>query len=57
MESQLDATTIARASAAILDVVDPISDVRGTREYRLRVIPALLRRAINRAVERAEATA
>jgi carbon-monoxide dehydrogenase medium subunit len=57
MESRLDANTIARTSAAILDVVDPISDVRGTREYRLRVIPALLRRAIDRAVERAGAPA
>jgi carbon-monoxide dehydrogenase medium subunit len=51
--SRLDADAIAGASAVISNVVDPISDVRGTREYRLRVIPSLLRRAIGRATERA----
>lgn len=55
--SWLDAHAIVRASAVVRGTVDPISDVRGTREYRLRVIPALLRRAIDRAVERAEAPA
>jgi carbon-monoxide dehydrogenase medium subunit len=55
--SRLDAEAVARASAVIRGIVEPISDVRGTREYRLRVIPALLRRAIDRAVERAGAPA
>jgi carbon-monoxide dehydrogenase medium subunit len=51
-----DADVVARVSAAIREAVNPISDVRGTREYRLRVIPSLVRRALRRAIERSGAS-
>jgi carbon-monoxide dehydrogenase medium subunit len=50
-----DCKAVIRVSSAIHAAVDPISDVRGTREYRLHVIPSLVRRAVERAVERGKA--
>jgi carbon-monoxide dehydrogenase medium subunit len=44
---------VANAAEALAAAVDPIDDVRGTRAYRLRVLPELLRRAVARAVVRA----
>jgi carbon-monoxide dehydrogenase medium subunit len=48
-----DAAAVERVTRAIQDSVDPISDVRGTRDYRLRVISSLVSRSLQRSVERA----
>jgi carbon-monoxide dehydrogenase medium subunit len=45
---------VANAAEAVAAAVDPIDDVRGTRAYRLHVLPELLRRAVARAVVRAK---
>jgi carbon-monoxide dehydrogenase medium subunit len=50
-----DADAIATAAKAVAAAVDPIDDVRGTRAYRLQVLPGLLDRAFARAVVRARA--
>lgn len=51
--TRLDDASVEEASAAIRAFVDPIDDVRGTRAYRLHVIPSLVRRALGRALGRA----
>lgn len=45
-------TTIARAAEALQALADPLDDVRGSADYRRRLIPGLLKRAV-RAVEAA----
>jgi CO/xanthine dehydrogenase FAD-binding subunit len=51
--SGCDPHAIEAACAALLDVASPIDDVRGTRRHRLRVLPVLARRVIERAWDRA----
>jgi carbon-monoxide dehydrogenase medium subunit len=53
--SPCDPKAVTNAAEALAAAVDPIDDVRGTRAYRLQVLPALLRRALARAVVRAHA--
>ena len=49
----LDEQSIAAASEAALRCACPIDDVRGTADYRRRVIPGLLMRAVRLCARRA----
>jgi carbon-monoxide dehydrogenase medium subunit len=44
--------TIDEASDAVADYVKPITDIRGTAEYRRDMCPVLMRRAIQTCLER-----
>ena len=50
--SKLDEVTINAASKAVYEAVKPITDVRGTSEYRKDMCPVLMRRAIDQCMER-----
>ncbi|MBT3283510.1 xanthine dehydrogenase family protein subunit M [Candidatus Bathyarchaeota archaeon] len=50
--SKLDKETIKAASKAVYEAVKPITDVRGTAEYRKDMCPVLMRRAIDQCLER-----
>ncbi len=47
----LDDDAIAAAAAILVAASDPLDDVRGSAEYRLMLIPELLKRAVRRAGE------
>ena len=49
---ELTAENIKEASEAVKDYVKPITDVRGTEEYRRDMCPVLMRRALQTCVER-----
>lgn len=49
----LDDEAIGRAAQAVLDDISPLDDVRGSADYRRRVIPGLVRRAVATCAERA----
>ena len=49
----LDCEALDAGAAAVLEIISPIDDVRGSAAYRRRVIPQLLRRAVHRCAERA----
>ncbi len=42
----LDAATLAKAGAMLAEASDPVDDVRGSAQYRRRVIPRLLAKAV-----------
>jgi carbon-monoxide dehydrogenase medium subunit len=48
-----DEAEIARAAELAAEASDPASDIRGTAEYKKRVVKLLLTRALQRATERA----
>ena len=48
--SALGEDVIAKAGALLADECDPIDDVRGSAEYRLMLVPRLLREALETAV-------
>ena len=50
--SKLDDETVKAASDAVYEAVKPITDVRGTAEYRKDMCPVLMRRAIKQCLER-----
>ncbi len=50
--SSLDEDTIKKASEIVYDTVKPITDVRGTAEYRKDMCPVLMKRAIAQSLER-----
>jgi carbon-monoxide dehydrogenase medium subunit len=50
--SKLDEEIINAASKAVYEAVKPITDVRGTAEYRKDMCPVLMRRAIDQCQER-----
>ena len=50
--SKLDEETVKVASDAVYEAVKPITDVRGTAEYRKDMCPVLMRRAIKQCMER-----
>ena len=50
--SKLDEETVKAASDAVYEAVKPITDVRGTAEYRKDMCPVLMRRAIKQCMER-----
>ncbi len=49
--SALDGAVIAAAADLLIAASDPIDDVRGSAEYRMMLVPELLKRAIARAME------
>jgi carbon-monoxide dehydrogenase medium subunit len=49
---ELSEENILEASEAVRDFVKPITDVRGTAEYRQDMCPVLMRRALQTALER-----
>ena len=49
---ELTEESITEASEAVGDYVKPITDVRGTEEYRRDMCPVLMRRALLTAMER-----
>jgi aerobic carbon-monoxide dehydrogenase medium subunit len=49
---EISDTTIAAAAAALAENCDPIDDFRGSAQYRLRIMPRLVRRAILTAMGR-----
>ncbi len=51
--TQLDAAALAAAGSACAALASPITDKRGTAEYRRKVVAVLCRRAIAKAHERA----
>jgi aerobic carbon-monoxide dehydrogenase medium subunit len=48
---------IARAAAALQALADPLDDVRGSADYRRRLIPGLLRRAVLAALQASQEAA
>src|SRR5262245_32058393 len=50
-----DAAAIARASALLVDAADPVDDVRGSANYRRRLIPRLLGAGLAELLEAREA--
>ena len=53
--SSLDDATIARAGAMLAEAADPVDDMRGSAEFRRRLVPRLLRRAVAAARAKTEA--
>jgi carbon-monoxide dehydrogenase medium subunit len=53
--TKLDDAALAAAAAACTDASSPITDKRGTVEYRRRVVGVLCRRAVQIARTRAQA--
>ncbi len=51
--TELNDEDIDRAAAPIVEACDPIGDFRGSAEYRLALVPVMLRRAIAAAKRRA----
>lgn len=54
---RLDPPTIARAGELALDAASPIDDVRGSAQYRRRVLPGLVGQALERALARPQPSA
>lgn len=50
--SELDAEVVEAASKVVYEAVKPITDVRGTAEYRKDMCPVLMKRAIAQCLER-----
>ncbi len=50
--SKLDQETVKAASEVVYEAVKPITDIRGTAEYRKDMCPVLMRRAIDQCLER-----
>jgi carbon-monoxide dehydrogenase medium subunit len=51
-EAELDEEKITEACAAVKDYVNPITDIRGTADYRRNMCEVLLKRAIHVVIER-----
>ena len=49
--SMLDDDAVSAAAAILIEASDPLDDVRGSAEYRMMLVPELLRRAISGARE------
>lgn len=49
VDGPLDAERMAHAGALLQNELDPVDDVRGSAEYRMRVVPRLLARALEAA--------
>lgn len=48
---RLDADSLARAGALLQEAAEPIADVRGSADYRRRLIPGLVSRAVTAAAK------
>lgn len=51
--SKVDGAALAKMAAAASSACDPISDKRGTKQYRIKTIAVIARRAAEKALERA----
>ncbi|MGB7302125.1 MAG: xanthine dehydrogenase family protein subunit M [Burkholderiaceae bacterium] len=49
---QLDDASVKRAGELLQAALDPVDDVRASAQYRIQVVPRLLRRALDRIVDR-----
>jgi len=49
--TKLDDDAVSAAAAILIEASDPLDDVRGSAEYRMMLVPELLRRAISGARE------
>lgn len=49
--TRLETDAIAAAAELLVAELDPVDDVRGSAEYRLKVVPRLLQRAFNNLVD------
>ncbi|MYF08337.1 MAG: xanthine dehydrogenase family protein subunit M [Rhodospirillaceae bacterium] len=56
-DTRLDCEAVARAGALLQDAAEPLADMRGSAEYRRRIIPGLVARAVEAARARSEAPA
>jgi carbon-monoxide dehydrogenase medium subunit len=52
----LDPSLVARATALVAEEISPITDIRASREYRMRMSEVMLQRGLKAAVERLEGT-
>lgn len=52
--SRLDSTSVKRAGELLQAALDPVDDVRGSAQYRIQVVPRLLRRALDQCAQVAE---
>ncbi len=50
--SELTVEVIRQAGQILMEAADPMDDVRGSAEYRRAIIPGLLQRAVDEALER-----
>jgi carbon-monoxide dehydrogenase medium subunit len=50
----LDSALVAEAMALVSEEISPITDIRATKEYRLRMSEVMLQRGLQAAVERLE---
>ena len=50
----LDPVLVARAMALVSEEISPITDIRASKEYRLRMSEVMLQRGLKAAVERLE---
>ncbi len=53
--TSLDDASVAKAGAILAASADPVDDVRGSADLRRKVIPRLLRRALDRAIAKSKA--
>ncbi|MDE0148111.1 MAG: xanthine dehydrogenase family protein subunit M [Rhodospirillaceae bacterium] len=56
-DTRLDDEAVARAGALLQDAAEPLADMRGSAEYRRRIIPGLVARTVEAARARSEAPA
>ena len=53
--TKLDSDAVAKAGALLREAAEPIDDVRGSADYRRRIVPGLVARAVEYARAKAEA--
>ncbi len=54
-DTTLDSAAVARAGALLQEAAEPLADMRGSADYRRRIIPGLVARAVDAARARAAA--
>jgi len=54
-DTRCDDPAISRAARHLLDIADPVDDVRASADYRRALLPKLLRRAVRNIVSRQDA--
>ena len=55
VDTTLDSAAVARAGALLQEAAEPLADMRGSADYRRRIIPGLVARAVDAARARAAA--
>lgn len=54
-DTRPDGKAVARAGALLQEAAEPLADMRGSAEYRRRIIPGLVARAVEAAMAKSEA--